>query len=589
MCIDYRQLNRVTIPDKFPVPNLSDYFWTVWEEIFYTLGPSSRLLPVANCKESRPYTAFSTPRNHWQFKRLSFGLRNAPAAFQREIQAVLRSFPSNKVIAYLDDILILSATFEEHISLVTRVMQTLKTYGIKLKLAKCDWFKPEVEYLGHQISSSGIRKTEKFIAKVREYPKPQTVGQLREFLGFINFQRKYLPNCFELQKPLSCLTSDRKSKKLDWTSEMTKAFSKLKEEMQADVELAYPNYAEDAPRLELWVDASAIGAGAYLAQMQQGSHRVIGFASMTFSQSQLNYSTLERELSALRRGVKTFKPFLCGVPFTIFTDHRPLVHLHNMKIVCSRLARTVEELSDFVFDIQYVAGHLNSAADALSRVGVPQSQSTQRKQDQLPGGLMLCGSPVPGGGDSLFFSLYKVLEATGNTRLPSSMDQLREVVVDELVKSPERYKVSLDRDSRKLLRLMRNPGQLPALEVLLPVSKLFEVRIFIYFWSDQPVIYQFEEYKSIVHIQCCGGIHFNPLIELSNYAVPEVDVCTVNSINNALVSQGNRDIYMIAVIRIVMNLNLIHYLMFLVSCALMIGAYYLKFGSLLRTIHFVPY
>ena len=138
MCIDYRQLNKVTIPDKFPVPNLADSIFGLHGTNFFTrldLVRGYYQLPVD--EKSRPYTAFSTQRNHWQFKRLSFGLRNAPSAFQREIQAVLSTFPSNKVIAYIDDILIMSSTFNEHIELVARVLQTLCNYNIKIKLTKC--------------------------------------------------------------------------------------------------------------------------------------------------------------------------------------------------------------------------------------------------------------------------------------------------------------------------------------------------------------------------------------------------------------------------------------------------------------------
>ena len=142
MCIDYRKLNKVTVADKFPVPNLSDSIFGLQGTNFFTrldLVRGYYQLPIDD--ESKPYTAFTTNRNHWQFKRLSFGLRNAPSAFQREIQAVLSSFPSNKVIAYIDDILIMSNTFHEHVSLVSKVLQTLLTYNIKIKPSKCDWFK----------------------------------------------------------------------------------------------------------------------------------------------------------------------------------------------------------------------------------------------------------------------------------------------------------------------------------------------------------------------------------------------------------------------------------------------------------------
>ena len=146
------------------------------------------------------------------------------------------------------------------------------------------------------------------------------MSEFREFLCFINFQRKFLPNCSELQKPLSCFTGRRKSKSLSWTPEMLAAFARLKCEMQQELELAYPDYSEEAHKFELWVDASAVGSGAYLAQRQGDSHSIIGFASITFTQTQLNYSTLERELRALRWGIKIFRPFLCGVSFILYTD-----------------------------------------------------------------------------------------------------------------------------------------------------------------------------------------------------------------------------------------------------------------------------
>ena len=369
LCIDYRRLNHVTIPDKFPVPNLIDSIFGLKGTVFFTsldLVKGYYQLPLA--ESSRKYTAFSTQRNHWQFKRLSFGLCNAPASFQREMQAVLAPFPSNKVISYLDDILIMGQTFEEHLTLVKKVLTTLQKYSMKIKPDKCTWFAKEVEYLGHIVSQSGIRKTNKYTKSVESYPKPQTVGQLREFLGFINFQRKYVPNCSVIQKPLSCLTGGKKNKPLTWTPEMEEAFSTLKTDMAADIELAYPDYADEVNQLQLWVDASATGAGAYLCQLQDDRHRVIGFASMRFTPNQMNYSTLERELTALRWGVKTFRPFVYGVQFIVFTDHQPIVYLHNMKLVCSRLTRTVQELESYNFRIKYVPGKQNLAADALSRI-----------------------------------------------------------------------------------------------------------------------------------------------------------------------------------------------------------------------------
>jgi hypothetical protein len=398
--------------------------------------------------------------------------------------------------------------------------------------------------LGHTVSRTGIKKTASYVNKVADYPQPSTVGQLREFLGFINFQRKFVPKCSEIQKPLSCLTGGRKSKLLSWTPEMLTSFNKLKEDMQHDIELAYPNYSDEAKRLELWVDASGVGAGAYLAQEQEGSHHIIGFASMSFTPTQLNYSTLERELTALRWGVKTFRPFLYGVEFVLYTDHQPLVHLHNMKLVCSRLARTLEELSDFMFEIRYIPGHLNSAADALSRLHCQLPPAYDGGPSSvLPDGLALDGPPTPGGGDSLFVSIYgQLLKNNYGTNLPKSSHELRELLIGDLLANAQKYNIALNRQSRKELKLMCLKDQLPSLDVLIAASRLFKIKIFVYFWSTQPVIYQFDDYQNTIHLQCIGGIHFNPLLELRNYSPPDLTKCKINcgEVTNIDTSVGQR-------------------------------------------------
>ena len=538
LCLDYRKLNKITIPDRHPVPNLADSIFGLHGTKYFTrldLVKSYYQIPID--QNSRPYTAFATPKNHWQFKRLSFGLRNAPSAFQREIQAVLSSFPSNKVIAYIDDILIMGTNFNEHLSLVEKVLLTLENYRLKIKPSKCEFFKSEVEFLGHIINRSGIRKTPEYVQKVSDYPRPNTKGELREFLGLVNFQRKFLPNCSVIQKPLSCHTSGHKKKVLEWTEEMVEAFESLKAEMKNEVELAYPDYSEGASPIELWVDASDHGAGAYLAQDQGGSHRVIGFASMSFDGPKLNYSTLERELCALRWGIKTFKPFLYGVKFNLFTDHQPLVHLHNMKIVCSRLARTVEELADFNFDIYYVAGNLNTAADALSRICSVPLNVGDKCDSSLPDGLIVDGPCIPGGGDSMVLSLHQALSRLVHRRpLPNTAQTLRELLVDEVLQNPSRYKINLDRGGRKKLRLMRHQGQLPSFDLLMAASYLFEVAINVYFWPQSPMIFQFKDFQNgkNMFLQCISGIHFNPLCTLSSYQPPDSVNCSVSLVQSSV-------------------------------------------------------
>ena len=164
-------MNKVTNPDKFPIPNLIDSLFSLHGTQFFTcldLYKGYYQIPID--EESRPYTAFSTSKNHFQFKRLPFGLRNAPSAFQREIQSVLSSFPSNKVMVYIDDILIMSNSFQEHFDLVNKVLTTLQNYSIRINPLKCKWFSDNVEYLGHNVCRTGITKTEIYVERIQNYP-----------------------------------------------------------------------------------------------------------------------------------------------------------------------------------------------------------------------------------------------------------------------------------------------------------------------------------------------------------------------------------------------------------------------------------
>ena len=455
LCVDYRKLNNVTKPDRSPIPSLSEAVYGLHGAQYFTsLDCVQGFHQIPLSEDSKECTAFSTSRTHWQFKRLGFGLRNAPAAFQREIQTVLQEFPQKKVIVYIDDILIIEDTFEKHLQLVRKVLSTLARYGIKIKPEKCQWFASSVDFLGHSISAKGLKKQKAFMDKVDAIPLPETVSELREFLGLINFQRKFLKDASIIQKPLSELTGGKKKAKVEWTAERLQAFERLKELMKDDIELTFPCYDESFPKMELWVDASASGAGACLKQKQQEEDRIISYASMTFNQSQKNYSTLDRELAALRWAVKTFRSFLYGVEFIIKTDHRPLVYLHNMRLVDARLARTLEDLADFNFIIEYIPGKTNIVADALSRMSVPRLEPDEAAED-LPEGLVVDGGLVPGGGDSLFLSLLQCFKSQNVVSTPVTAVELRRIVVDELLRAPQRYGLSGTKYNwRRELRLM---------------------------------------------------------------------------------------------------------------------------------------
>lgn len=531
LCIDYRKLNAVTKPDKFPLPNLNDAVFGLHGMKYFTSLDMVRgyyQLPLA--EDSREYTAFSTPRAHWQFKRLSFGLKNAPSAFQREMQTILSQFPWRRVIVYIDDILIMGEDFEEHLKLVRKVIDTLQAYGCKLRGSKCQWCHEEVEFLGHMVSSAGLRKPERYLEVVRKFEKPKTVRELREFLGFINFQRKFVANCSGLMKPMSSLTGGRGAKKLVWTSEMDEAFVALKEEMLKDITLTFPDYSEGAQPLRLFTDASGYGVGACLMQDQLGKLTPIAFASMTFNSAQQNYNTLERELAAIRWGVKQFRAFLFGVHFIVHTDHQPLVYLHNMQIVNARLARTLADLSDFTFIICYTPGGQNTGADMLSRLNredaLAQMGSSSVSFD-LPIGIRAY-ERVLGGGDSLPVSLLTVAEGANLGRVPpNTTKQLRELLVTELLKKPEKYHLKLTKSLKQEVNLMQYDGQLMCHEAMLAFGHLFGCVVLVHYGGRSPIVYMPYSCSDLrgqsrVHLQCLAGVHFNPLHETEKYTLPEL-------------------------------------------------------------------
>ena len=528
LCVDYRKLNAVTKADRFPMPNMTDLVFSQHGMKFFTsldLVRGYYQVPLAD--SSQELTAFSTTRNHYQFKRLSFGLKNAPAAFQRQMQEVLQGYLGKQVMVYIDDILIMSRTFKEHIELVGAVLETLFQYRIKIKVPKCKWFKECVPFLGHIVGSAGLQKAPEYVQKVLDFPKPGTVHELRQFLGLLNFQRKFMPDCSQIAQPLSRLTGGSKRDRLTWSCEMDAAFAQLRELMGRDVLLSFPDYSEGSSPLELYVDASGTGAGACLMQIQQGESRAIAYNSMTFSKPQKQYSTIDRELAAIRWGVRAFRPFLYGVHFILFTDHRPLVFMRNMSSENSRIARTLQELGEFDFELRYCRGEENSAADALSRMTRVEEPAISDlvKPDYLPVGLKILEN-VPGGGDSMVHSLHIVLKErqqhVGDIGLPVSVDSLRVALVDEVLGSSQRYGIDLTKNRKREFSLMRSPGQLLPEVILLAASNLFQLQVWVHCGMDRPIVHAGSELGSVgslgrVHLQWLAGVHFNPVGESKEY------------------------------------------------------------------------
>ena len=540
ICVDYRQVNQVTKKENYPMPNLMNCIYRPNKVKFFTkidLVRGYYQVPIE--EESRQYTAFSTPQHHYQFKRLSFGLKNSGMAFQKVMQQILAPLLSHNIIIYIDDILIMSRSFKEHVNIVSKVLRLLNDYKIKIKVSKCEMFREEVSFLGHLINSEGIRKSPEFVEKVRNVKRPQNVREMRKFLGLVNFQRKFVKNCSLLTAPLTQWTVGDKGRKIVWNEEMEQAFHSLKEEVMKDVLLSYPDYSKEANKMELYVDASSTGCGAYLMQRQQ-EYKVIAYNSMTFSDTQRRYSPTDRELAALRWGISNFRCFLAGVSFILITDCKPLIFLNNMAPSNSRLMRTLEEMAEFDFELKYRPGVSNEAADFLSRM----DDTTKERPDEdifdhkyLPKEVKkIC--EVPGGGDSMFESLcitMKDAKENGDFKghIPTEHKELRAILVDELLKNTVEYGLGKGKQIRQRLKMMRNIGQQPIAEVLLAASKVYEVKILVYHGMTSPMSFACTDSPSncILRLQCVSLIHYDPLYERKKIENEEIKVKYMNTIS----------------------------------------------------------
>ncbi|GBP15563.1 Retrovirus-related Pol polyprotein from transposon 17.6 [Eumeta japonica] len=310
-----------------------------------------------------PKTAFSVEGGHYEFIRMPFGLKNAPSTFQRVMDNVLRELVGRICLVYLDDIIIFATSLQEHINNLELVFERLRNSNFKIQLDKSEFLRKEIEFLGHIVSTEGIKPNPEKISAVKEFPIPRTPKQLKSFLGLLGYYRKFIPNFAKITKPLTaCL---KKGNEIKLTEDYRKTFEMCKNLLCNDPLLQYPDFSKD---FILTTDASNYALGAILSQGQIGSDKPICYASRTLSSTETNYSTIEKELLAIVWATKYFRPYLFGHKFKIVTDHRPLTWIMGLKEPNSKLVRWRLRLEEFDYEIVYKKGVQNSNADALSRI-----------------------------------------------------------------------------------------------------------------------------------------------------------------------------------------------------------------------------
>lgn len=366
LVVDFRQLNKNVIPDKFPLPRIDEILDHLGRAKFFTtLDLMSGFHQIELEEDSKKTTAFSTVSGHYEFNRLPFGLNISPNSFQRMMQIALSGLPPECAFLYIDDIIVVGCSVNHHLSNLEKVFEKLRFYNLKLNPSKCNFFKNEVTYLGHHISEAGIQPDKSKYSVIQNYPKPTNVDDVRRFVAFCNYYRRFIKNFANIAYPLNKML--RKNAIFEWKPECQEAFDKLRGSLTSPQILQFPDFHK---QFILTTDASKTACGAVLAQQHGNFELPIAFASKAFTKGESNKSTIEQELIAIHWAIMHFRPYLYGRNFLVKTDHRPLVYLFSMKNPSSRLTRMRVDLEEFVFDVEYVQGKLNVGADALSRISM---------------------------------------------------------------------------------------------------------------------------------------------------------------------------------------------------------------------------
>ena len=382
-CVDYRRLNAVTRKDVYPLPRIEDILASLGEaKRFTSLDLASGYWQIELDESAREKSAFTTHRGLYEFTRMPFGLCNAPATFQRVMQQVLAGVEWDSVFSFIDDLLVASKTFSEHLNHLREVLQRLRAANLRLKTRKCSLLREETTYLGHVISTEGIKPDPAKTRQVENYPHPTDATKVRQFVGLASFYRRFIPNFATVAAPLHYLT--KKNVVFCWTPECEDAFQKLKKLLVTAPVLAYPRFGA-GQSFVLETDASGVGLGAILSQEQEdGTIHPVAYASRSLDKHERNYGISELETLGLVWAVRYFRPYILGHPCTVYTDHVACLSILNTEKPSGKLARWALTIQEMDLTIKHKPGKANSNADALSRnVAVVNSVTTSEEEEEV--------------------------------------------------------------------------------------------------------------------------------------------------------------------------------------------------------------
>lgn len=373
-CIDFRKLNERTKKDAWPIPYISTILDRLRNAQFISsVDIKSAFWQVPLNESSREYTAFTVPgRGLFQFRRMPFGLSNAPATWQRIVDTIFGPELEPNVMVYLDDIVILSSSFSEHLKLLEIVFDRLAKAGLVVSLDKCNFCKPELRYLGYLVDAQGLRPDPEKVEAIVNIPPPKNINEVRRFVGTASWYRRFVPNFSSLLAPILNLT--KKNVKWNWTDDCQKSFTLLKECLVTAPILTGPDFEKP---FCLQTDASSYGLGAVLTQEFEEGEKVICYLSRSLTKQEMKLSVTEKECLAVIWSVEKLRHYLDCVHFKVITDHASLLWLHNVKDPQGRLARWQLRLQQFDFELIHRKGKFHIVPDFLSRSPVVPIDSVQ--------------------------------------------------------------------------------------------------------------------------------------------------------------------------------------------------------------------
>jgi hypothetical protein len=369
-CVDYRKLNAITKKDAYPLPRIDEMLNALsGSQWFSTLDLASGYWQVAMHPNDREKTAFVTRYGTYEFNVMPFGLCNAPATFQRLMDRVYSKIAWKFVVVYLDDTVVYSRTFTDHLKHLREVFTRIRQAGLRLNIEKCSFWMQRLPFLGHIISPQGIAPDPQKIEAVQKIQPPKNVTQLRSFLGLVGYYRQFIRDFSSIAKPLNQLL--HKDEPYEWNEPQQDAFTRLKHRLISAPILAYPNFKRV---FILATDASYYGFGATLSQLDDSrKEHPIAYASKSLKKEEVNYGATELECAAVVWAIEHFHKYLGATRFILVTDHYALKWLQTAEPK-GRLGRWILKLQPYDFQVVHKPGRIHSNVDALSRL---QTQTQQ--------------------------------------------------------------------------------------------------------------------------------------------------------------------------------------------------------------------